>query len=68
MLKREHITQENKRLLEKNEKINVRIGILTAQGAEQAEIDEERAIMSVEELGKLNSFTEHCKKYVFFNY
>ena len=62
MLKREHLTQENKRLLEKNQKISVRIEILTSQGAEQAEIDEEKAIMSIEELGKLNSFTEHCKK------
>ena len=62
MLKREHLIVENKRLLEKNQKINVRIDLLKAQGAGQAEIDEEKAIMSSDELIKLNSFTAHCNK------
>lgn len=62
MLKREHLIVENKRLLEKNQKINVRIDLLKAQGAGQTEIDEEKSIMSPDELIKLNSFTTHCNK------
>lgn len=62
IIKREHLVQENKRLLEKNQKINARIDLLVAQGASQAEIDYEKTIMSTEEMNKLNSFTEHCNK------
>lgn len=62
IIKREHLVQENKRLLEKNQKINARIDLLVAQGASQAEIDYEKTIMSAEEMNKLNSFTEHCNK------
>ena len=62
-IKREHMTAENKRLLEKSEKIKTRIEALVAQGAEQQEIDYERSTINVEETNKLNSFTEHSKRY-----
>ncbi len=62
MIKREQLTTENKRLLEKNDKISNRVELLKSQGAEQSEIDYERSIMSSEEKVKLSSFTDHCKK------
>ncbi len=62
MIKREQLTTENKRLLDKNDKINSRVESLIAQGAEQTEIDYERSIMSSEEKNKLSSFTDHCNK------
>lgn len=62
IIKRDHLILENKRLLEKNQKINARIELLIAQGASQPEIDYEKTIMSTEEINKLSSFTEHCNK------
>ncbi len=62
MIKREHLTLENRRLLEKNNKINQRIETMKAQGADQSEIDYEKSIMSDEEINKLNSFTDYCNK------
>lgn len=62
MIKRVQLTSDNKRLLEKNQKLNNRIETLKAQGAEQSEIDYEKSMMSTEETNQLNSFTEHCNK------
>lgn len=62
MIRRDFLGGENKRLLEKNKKINAIIDSLKAQGAEQTEIDDVRAMMSSEELKLLNSVNDHCKK------
>ncbi len=62
MIKREQLTTENKKLIEKSKKINSRIETLIIQGADQSEIDYEKSILSEEETTKLNSFTDHCNK------
>jgi len=62
MLKREFLNGENKRLLEKNKKINTIIESLKAQGAEQSEMDDVKAMMSSEEIKLLNSVNDHCRK------
>lgn len=62
MIRRDFLGGENKRLLEKNKKISAIIDSLKAQGAEQTEIDDVRAMMSSEELKLLNSVNDHCKK------
>ena len=62
MKRREHLTCENRRLIEKKRKINARVELLILEGAEKEEIDYEKSLMSADETKKLNSFTEHCKK------
>ena len=62
LLKRRQLAAENRSLLEKGHKINARVECLRAQGADQAEIDYERSIMSGEETAKLKSFTVHSDK------
>jgi predicted membrane chloride channel (bestrophin family) len=62
MLKREFLSAENKRLLEKNKKVNTIIETLIAQGADMAEINDVKAMMSKDDLSMLNSVTEHCDK------
>lgn len=62
MIKRDFLNAENKRLLEKNKKINTLIESLKSQGAEQAEIDDVKAMMSAEEVKLLNSVNDQCRK------
>jgi hypothetical protein len=62
MLKREHLTLENKRLLEKNQKVNTIIESLITQGAEQAEIDDVKLMITAEELKSLNCINDRCNK------
>jgi DNA-directed RNA polymerase III subunit RPC3 len=62
MVKRQQLVAENKSLLDKGHKINSRIESLQAQGADQAEIDYERSIISAEETAKLKSFSGHSDK------
>lgn len=62
MIKRDYLNGENKRLLEKNKKINSLVESLKAQGAEQAELDDVRAMMSADEVKMLSSVNEDCKK------
>lgn len=62
MIKRDFLNGENKRLLEKNKKIDTLIESLRAQGAEQAEIDDVRAMMSSDEVKMLSSINGDCKK------
>ena len=62
MLKRESLTIENRRLLEKNKKINTIIESLIVQGADMSEINDVKAMISSDELNLLNSVTEHCNK------
>lgn len=62
MVKRQQLVAENKSLLEKGHKTNSRIECLQAQGADQAEIDYERSIISAEETAKLTSFTAYSDK------
>lgn len=62
MLRKDFLNAENKRLLEKNKKVSTIVEALKAQGAERAEIEDVRAMMSNEELKLLNSVNDHCKK------
>ena len=62
MLKREFLSAENKRIIEKNKKVNTIIETLIAQGADVSEINDIKGTMSREELNLLNSVTEHCDK------
>ncbi|CAF0854545.1 unnamed protein product [Brachionus calyciflorus] len=62
IIKREYLTSENKRLIEKNKKINSIIESLQTQGAEQAEIDEVKSMISPEEHNMLNSFNDHVQR------
>jgi hypothetical protein len=64
MLKREHLALENKRLLEKNKKVNTIVESLVAQGAEQVEIDDVKMMITADELKLLNCIKDHCNKYV----
>ena len=64
VIKREFLTSENKRLLEKSKKIDNIVETLKTQGAEQAEIDEVRAMMSVNDIALLASFNDHSNKLV----
>ena len=63
MLKREFLIAENKRLLEKNKKVNTIIESLIAQGADMSEINDVKGMISSDELNLLNSVTDHCDKY-----
>lgn len=65
MIKREYSTQGNKRLLEKNKKVNTIIETLKSQGAEQAEIDDVKSMISQEDLNLLNSFEKHLNRFLF---
>ncbi len=62
MIKRDFLTSENKRLLEKNKKIEAIVETLKAQGADQMEINEVKAMVSQEELSLLASFNDHSNK------
>lgn len=62
MLKREHLSAENKRLLEKSAKIDAMIEALVAQSADQADIDDVKSMMNHEELNSLNKITDRCNK------
>ena len=62
MLRREFLTSENKRLLEKSKKINSIVDSLKAQNAEQMEIDEVKSMMSSDEHRLLDSFNDHSNK------
>ena len=62
MLKREHLSAENKRLLEKSAKIDAMIEALVAQSADQADIDDVKSMMNLEELNSLNKITDRCNK------
>lgn len=62
MIKREFLTSENKRLIEKSKKIDGIIESLQLQGAEQVEIDEVKSMISDEELKMLNSFNDHVNR------
>lgn len=65
IIKREYLTSENKRLLEKNKKVNTIIESLKSQGADQGEIDDVKAMIGEEELNSLNSFNDHSNRLVF---
>lgn len=62
MIKREYLSAENKRLLEKNKKINAIIDSLKVQGADQSEIDDVRSMMTHEERNMLNCINDHTNK------
>jgi len=62
MLKREFLTAENKRLLEKNKKMNAIIETLVAQGADMTEINDVKGMISADDVRLLNSVTEDCDK------
>jgi DNA-directed RNA polymerase III subunit RPC3 len=62
MIRREFLTSENKRLLEKSNKVNTIVESLKAQGADQIEIDDVKAMMSSDELALLESFKDHSNK------
>lgn len=62
LIKRDFLTAENKRLLEKNKKINTLVESLKSQGAEQTEIDDVRAMMSCDEVKMLSCVYDHCQK------
>lgn len=62
MQKREFLTAENKRLLEKSKKVNTIIETLVSQGADMAEINEVKGIISADDVRLLNSITQHCDK------
>lgn len=64
IIKREHLSAENKRLLEKNKKVNAIMEMLKLQGADQAEIDDVKQMMSAEDLNLLGSVNGHCDKLV----
>ena len=63
MIKRDYLTSENKRLLEKSKKIETIVETLKTQGADQMEINEVKSMMSLDELALLSSFNDHVNKY-----
>ena len=66
MIRREHLTGENRRLLEKSKKVNAMIESLVAQSAEAAEIEDVRAMITPEETKQLDLVTSHCNKFETF--
>lgn len=65
MIKREFLAAENKRLLEKNKKLNTIIDSLKVQGADSSEIEDVKGMMSIEDIKLLTSVNDHCNKYCF---
>jgi hypothetical protein len=63
MVRQERELNENKRLLEKQKKIDAIVQTLRTQGAEQMEIDDLQAMLTIQESNQLKHINEICSKY-----
>jgi hypothetical protein len=63
MTRQEQELSENKRLLEKQKKIDAIVQTLKTQGAEQMEIDDLQSMLTSQESNKLKHINEICNRY-----